>query len=116
MIKGIAGIMNIIKWSDESYFYVPKPVVEEVHVPKKKKSIKSEEDKTKTKKAAKKEYKVGGSIKLKEEPVYKTSIASTVIDTLTGKYYIYNTKILNGRIRISDKKVDGESIGWINIK
>ena len=114
MIKGIAGIMNIIKWSDESYFYVPEPVIEEVPVPKKKKSIKSEEDKTK--KTAKKEYKVGGSIKLKEEPVYKTSIASTVIDTLTGRYYIYNTKILNGRIRISDKKVDGESIGWINIK
>ena len=130
MIKGIAGIMNSIKWLDESYFAVPEPVVEEVVAPKKKATKKAkvekpveekpviEEKPIKAKKATKKEkeYKVGSLIKLKEEPVYKTSIASTVSDTLSGKYYVYNTKILNGRIRISDKKAGGESIGWVNIK
>lgn len=132
-IKGIAGLINQTKWYDDSYFVVPEPVVVETPAPKKKgrklfaasapvveepktETTTVEEPKVETKSTTKKkEYKAGNLIRLKEQPVYKTSIASTVIDTVSGRFYIYNNKILNGRIRIADKKVNGELLGWIEI-
>lgn len=65
-----------------------------------------------TKKA--KPYKLGASIKLKDAELYKTSVSSTVLQNLTGTFYIANERVLNNRIRVSESK-SGDSIGWITI-
>ena len=81
---------------------VEEPVVEEKPVKK-----------AKTEKKPK-SYKLGASIKLKNTELYKTSVSSTVLQNLTGTFYIANERILNNRIRVSDSK-SGDSIGWITL-
>ena len=129
-IKGIAGYINLSKWYDEKPFTVAeapkrgrksKKAVEPVEEPAVaeetpvEEPVVEEEPKAKPKAAKKKEYKVGSAIVLVDEPVYKTSVSSTVLYVMSGKYYVYNAKILNHRIRIADKKVNGELIGWITL-
>ena len=63
--------------------------------------------------------KVGDKIKLKNTPLYGSSVTTTVSGYKTGDYYIWNTAVLNGRIRIcpsADKAGSkGGVTGWINI-
>lgn len=59
-------------------------------------------------------YKTGDSIKLKDAELYKSSVSSTILRNLTGKFYIANERVLNSRIRVSESK-DGNVIGWITI-
>ncbi len=96
-VKGIAGFVSV---NELNGFLNPYIVKEE---PKKKK------EKFKKKKRT---YEVGGFINAKDTEVYKTSISSTVVTTVTGRCYIVSTSIRNGRIKVSDKK-NGDPIGWV---
>ena len=98
-VKGIAGsvCLNEMNTVINPYIEQPKP-----------------EKKPKKEKEKKKTYKEGSSIKVKDTELFKTSISSTVINTISGKVYVTNPRILNNRIRISDTK-GGETIGWIYI-
>ena len=118
-IKGIAG--NVCK--NIMIIPEPEPVKEEPKkntikkiVKKKEEPVKEEKkivEKPKKEKKAK-VYKIGASIKLKDAELYKTSVSSTILQNLTGKFYIANDRVLNGRIRVSESK-DGETIGWIQL-
>ena len=98
-VKGIAGYLT----SSEINLSILGPYIKKVEKKPKKDEV-----------VEKTEYKVFDPIKLKKAELYKTSISSTVIDVINGTHYIANEKILRGRIRIS-KKINGPSIGWINI-
>ena len=97
-VKGIAGsvCLNELTTLINPYINSPKP---------EKKSKEKEKKKT---------YKEGSYFKVKDSEVFKTSISSTVIKTISGRVYVTNPRVLNGRIRITDTK-NGETIGWINI-
>ena len=105
-VKGIAGNVVLSKINTSLLSPYIKKNTE-------KKDESKEETKPIKKEPKKKEYKLGGRIKLNKADLYSTSISSTVIDVVTGNFYIANEKILRGRIRISDKK-DGEVIGWVD--
>lgn len=102
-VKGIAGYVCLNELYTIINPYVAKPKEEKKEVEKKP----AKEKKAKT-------YKVGGYFNVKNREVYKTSISSTVIDTVNGRVYITNATVRNNRIRITNSK-DGETIGWINI-
>lgn len=122
-IKGLAGYINMSFWTKEDYWIPPKTLAEmkaEEAAAKAEEETKEEVEETAEIKASKKRtssgtYQNGMLLKLSEEPVFKTSIASTILTTVSGKYYVYNTRIINRRIRIMDKKTKGNLIGWINL-
>ena len=122
LVKGISGYVC------KNTLILPDPVKVEEHAPvaeekkpkkiskKKEEPVKKEakvEEKPKKEKKAK-TYKIGASMKLKDADLFKTSASSTILQKLSGKFYIANDRVLNGRIRVSESK-GGESIGWIQL-
>lgn len=99
-VKGIAGHVSLNETSEIINPYLKDDFVEEK--PKKERIKK------------KKTYKEGGFFNVKDAEVYKTSIASTPLKTISGRVYITNARILNNRIRVTDVK-GGETIGWVII-
>lgn len=126
-IKGIAGTIDVSIGDIDNYRpYIKEEVIKEEVVEEAKEEIveeekveeikedtvKKEEEKIMITKA---ECKLNKVVKLDEAHLYKTSVATTIEDILTGKYYIANEKIIRGRVRISKTK-NGEVIGWINVQ
>lgn len=63
-------------------------------------------------------FKVGAAIDVTNLiRLYNTSNIATYTQTVKGKFYIYNDKIVNGRIRITDSPSGvneaGRCIGWV---
>ena len=95
-VKGIAGYVSL----NDNIEHINPYIIPEL-APKQKKE-----------KPKKKTYNVGGFINAKDAEVFKTSISSTVIDTVSGRCYIVSATVRNGRIKVSNKK-NGDPIGWI---
>lgn len=59
-------------------------------------------------------------INLVSEPLYATSSASTVSSKVSGLYFYWDNKTVNGRRRITNRKdrigVDGQVTGWIRAR
>ena len=59
-------------------------------------------------------------INLNSEPLYATSSASTATNKISGAYFYWDNKIVNGRRRITNRKdrigVDGQVTGWIRAR
>jgi len=67
-------------------------------------------------------YAAGKQIKLSNANLYISSSATKVIKRLTGTFYIYSSKIINNKIRITNKAsnalktpVGSYVTGWINV-
>lgn len=64
-------------------------------------------------------YTAGQKVTLKKCPLYATASTSTVANTLSGTYYLWDATVLKKRIRITNKKanagVSGKVTGWINV-
>lgn len=60
----------------------------------------------------------GSAVTLKNCPLYASSTAGKAAGKVTGTYYLWDGKILNGRYRITNAKnrvgVAGQVTGWIN--
>lgn len=70
-----------------------------------------------------KSYSAGTKLSLKNIKVYVSATASTNTATLTGTYYIYDSTVTNGRLRITNNKNNvgktpaGNYVsGWVNKK
>lgn len=119
-VPGISGFVNsnyMITDNINPYILLEEAVTEEpvVEDPEPIEEIVEEPVEIKEKPTKKaKSYKLGASIKLKNAELYKTSVSSTVLQNLTGTFYIANERVLNNRIRVSESK-SGDSIGWITI-
>lgn len=62
--------------------------------------------------------KAGDSVKLNKTPLYSTSANKKASGYLTGTYYLWDGKKVNGRYRITNAKnrvgVAGQITGWVN--
>lgn len=60
----------------------------------------------------------GMSISLKNTPLYSTSSTKTISSRKTGTYYVWNSSVVNGRVRITNSKANvgksGQITGWVN--
>ena len=60
----------------------------------------------------------GSAVTLKNCPLYASSTAGKAAGKVTGTYYLWDGKILNGRYRITNAKnrvgVAGQVTGWVN--
>lgn len=59
----------------------------------------------------------GATVKLNSTKLYASSTATTQANTLTGTYYLWDSSVINGRIRITNLKsrvgVSGQVTGWV---
>lgn len=59
----------------------------------------------------------GATVKLNSTKLYASSTATTHANTLTGTYYLWDSSVINGRIRITNLKsrvgVSGQVTGWV---
>ena len=59
----------------------------------------------------------GATVKLNSTKLYASSTATTHANTLTGTYYLWDSSVINGRIRITNLKsrvgVSGQITGWV---
>ncbi|MCM1544693.1 MAG: hypothetical protein NC110_05270 [Ruminococcus sp.] len=67
--------------------------------------------------------KSGSKIALSSEPLYAASSSKSAVRSISGTYYIYDAKVMNGRIRITNsasrvgKTPAGSNVtGWISSK
>lgn len=71
-------------------------------------------------KTSKPQLKKGSEVNLKNCPLYASSTITAVASKVSGKYYLWDGKPLNGRYRITNSKnrvgVAGQVTGWINIE
>ncbi len=80
------------------------------------KNEKPQETPKPTPKPTPKEFSAGDKITLKNTKLFVNSTASTEVKTIDGEYYVYDGKILNGRLRITNslsrvgKKPVGENV------
>ena len=70
-----------------------------------------------TKKPASSDYSKGAAVKLQNVPLYANSITKTPATRVTGTYYLWDGKVVNGRMRITNSKarvgLKGQVTGWI---
>ena len=63
------------------------------------------------------ELKTGGALSLNREPLYAASTAAQKSGTVTGTYYLWDGRIISGRVRITNAKdrvgAAGQVTGWI---
>lgn len=61
----------------------------------------------------------GDAIKLASTPLYATSVSSAIAGRKSGTYYIYNNEVINGRVRITNSKINvgkaGQVTGWVSV-
>lgn len=73
-----------------------------------------------TKKPASSDYSKGAAVKLQNVPLYANSITKTPATSVTGTYYLWDGKVVNGRMRITNSKarvgLKGQVTGWIDKK
>ena len=81
----------------------------------KKKEIKEEVKEEKSKVQLVKRYTVNSLIQLNKAKIYVSANDEKEFTTLTGRFYIYNKNIVNGRIKISKYPKD-KITGWVNLK
>lgn len=60
-------------------------------------------------------FNTGDEVELKSVPLYASSTISKKANTLTGKYFIHSSNIINDRIRITTPKGNSVVTGWVNI-
>ena len=48
--------------------------------------------------------------------LYVSSVADRKSNVISGKYYVYDNKIINGRVRITNEENSTNVTGWIDIK
>lgn len=95
-VDGIKGYVDL----NESYKHYPSIMkLNGLNGFKKEKPSKQESQKPITK-----NYSLGQKIKLKNTKLYATSTASKEVNTISGEYYIYDDKVMNGRMRITNSK------------
>ena len=62
----------------------------------------------------------GTELTLKNTPLYVSSTAKNKASSKTGTYYVWNSTVVNGRIRITNKTsnvgVSGQVTGWIDVE
>ena len=61
-----------------------------------------------------KRYREKDEIRIHKCKVYVSSNSKEAYAILTGRFYIYNKNLINGRIKIS-KRIDSKSIGWVSL-
>lgn len=66
-------------------------------------------------------YQAGKNITLREDPVYASATAAKATTRMTGTYYLYDGKLVNGRFRITTSKaycgkepIGKYVTGWVN--
>ena len=68
---------------------------------------------------SKKELVDGQEYKLSNTPIYTTATTKTIAGRKTGVYYIWNSKTVSGRVRITNSKSKvgalGQVTGWVNV-
>ena len=93
----------------------PKETKKEEKKEVKKKEIKEEVKEEKSKVQLVKRYTVNSLIQLNKAKIYVSANDEKEFTTLTGRFYIYNKNIVNGRIKISKYPKD-KITGWVNLK
>jgi hypothetical protein len=68
------------------------------------------------------ELNAGDKITLNNANLYNSSSIKTAKDVLTGDYYLYDVKVVNNRIRITNlktnvglKPIAQHTLGWVEI-
>ena len=68
---------------------------------------------------SKKSIATGLEINLKNSPIYSSSSSKTISFRKTGKFYIWNSTVVNNRVRVTNAKnrvgVAGQVTGWVNV-
>mgnify|MGYP003290770777 FL=1 len=111
-VAGIQGYVDL----DEAYKHYPS-IMKFNGLNGFEKSEKPQKPVTKpTPKPTPKEFSSGDKVNLKKVKLFVSSTASTEVKTVDGEYYIYDGKVLNGRMRITNslsrvgKKPVGENV------
>ena len=63
----------------------------------------------------------GAIVRLVKEPLYQTSTAKNAVNTISGTYYYWDDKVVNGRRRITNQKnprwkTPNQITGWIKAR
>lgn len=90
-----------------------------VSTTKKKTSIKTTKKKT-TKKSSNSVFKKGKKLTLKNVPLFASATSKTASSKVTGTYYLWSADVVEGKVRITNKKTNvgksGQVTGWIEKK
>ncbi len=96
-VNGISGYVDL----DEAYKHYPSIMKYNGLNGFEKKETKPQNS---TPQPEKKTYKAGDKIILKDEKLYASATMTSDANTVSGEYYVYDGKIINGRIRITNSR------------